>query len=182
MAAEIATIARPYAEALMKASAKDGAAALAAEIGALAQVAGDAQMKSLADNPKVDAAQVFEVLTSVVKTPSGAPLGDAAKNLVRAVIDNGRFAALPEIATQFQALVDAQSGTTQATIQSAFPLDAAQIADVKSVMERRFLRNLDMHVEVHPELIGGVRVIVGDEVLDTSIRARLEQMKAALAA
>ena len=166
----------------MKASAKGSAAALAAEISALAQVAGDPQMKSLADNPKVDSGQVFDVLTSVVKTPTGAPLGDAAKNLIRTVIDNGRFAALPEIAAQFQALVDAQSGTSQATIESAFPLDAVQIADVKSVMERRFLRNLDMHVEVHPELIGGVRVIVGDEVLDTSIRARLEQMKAALAA
>ena len=180
--AELATIARPYAEALMKASPKGGAAALAGEIGALAQVAGDAQMKSLADNPKVSAAQVFDVLASVVKTPSGAPLGDAAKNLVRTVIDNGRFAVLPEIAAQFQALVDAQSGTSQATIESAFALDAGQIADVKSVMERRFLRNLDVHVEVHPELIGGVRVVVGDEVLDTSIRARLEQMKAALSA
>ena len=180
--AEIATIARPYAEALMKASEKGGSAALAAEIGALAQIAGDAQMKSLADNPKVSAAQVFDVLTSVVKTPTGAPLGDAAKNLVRTVIDNGRFAVLPEIAAQFQALVDARSGTSQATIESAFPLDAGQVADVKSVMERRFLRNLEMHVEVHPELIGGVRVVVGDEVLDTSIRARLEQMKAALSA
>ena len=178
MAAELATIARPYAEALMKASAPGGAAAFAAEIGALAQVAGDAQMKSLADNPKVDAGQVFDVLTSVVK----APLGDAAKNLVRTVIDNGRFAALPEIARQFQALVDAQSGTSQATVESAFPLDAAQTAEVKAVMERRFLRNLDVHVVVQPELIGGVRVIVGDEVLDTSIRARLEQMKAALVA
>ena len=178
MAAEIATIARPYAEALMKAAAPGGAAAFAAEIGALAQVAGDAQMKSLADNPKVDAAQVFDVLTSVVK----APLSDAAKNLVRTVIDNGRFAALSEIARQFQALVDAQSGTSQATVESAFPLDAAQIAEVKAVMERRFLRNLDVHVVVQPELIGGVRVVVGDEVLDTSIRARLEQMKAALVA
>ena len=178
MAAEIATIARPYAEALMKAAAPGGAAAFAAEIGALAQVAGDAQMKSLADNPKVDAAQVFDVLTSVVK----APLSDAAMNLVRTVIDNGRFAALPEIARQFQALVDAQSGTSQATVESAFPLDAAQTAEVKAVMERRFLRNLDVHVVVQPELIGGVRVVVGDEVLDTSIRARLEQMKAALVA
>ena len=180
--AELATIARPYAEALLKASGDGAAAALADEIDALAQVAGDAQMRSLADNPKVDAAKVFDVLTSVARTPSGAPLGDAAKNLVRTVIDNGRFAALPEIAAQFRALVDARSGTSQARIESAFPLDAGQIAAVKAVMERRFLRNLDVHVAVHPELIGGVRVVVGDEVLDTSIRARLEQMKAALAA
>jgi len=49
-------------------------------------------------------------------------------------------------------------------------------------MEKRFGRKLEAHVVVHPELIGGVRVVVGDEVLDASIRARLEQMKAALTA
>jgi F-type H+-transporting ATPase subunit delta len=180
--AELATIARPYAEALLKSAANGQASALAAEIGALAQVAADPQMKSLADNPKVSSEQVFEVLTSVVRTPSGAPLGEAAKNLVRTVIDNGRFAALPEIAAQFQALVDAQSGTSQAVVESAYPLDAAQLADVTSAMEQRFGRKLEARVVVDPSLIGGVRVVVGDEVLDTSIRARLDQMKAALAA
>ena len=98
------------------------------------------------------------------------------------MIDNGRLAALPEIARQFQALLDAKSGTSQATVESAFPIDASQLAEVKAAMERRFLRNLDLQVVVKPELIGGIRVIVGDEVLDTSIRARLEQMKAALVA
>ncbi len=180
--AELATIARPYAEALMKASGKAGAPALAGEIGALAQVAGDAQMRQFADNPKVDSAQVFDLLTSVAKMPSGAAPSESAKNLLRAVIDNGRLAALPEIAAQFQALVDAQSGTSRATIESAFPIDASQLADLKATMEKRFGRKLEAHVVVHPELIGGVRVVVGDEVLDTSIRARLEQMKAALTA
>jgi F-type H+-transporting ATPase subunit delta len=180
--AEIATIARPYAEALLKASANGNAATLAGEIRALGDVAANAQMRSFADNPKVDSAQVFELLTGVAKTPSGAPLGDAAKNLLRAVIDNGRLAALPEIAAQFQALVDARTGVSQATIESAFPIDAAQVAEVKTAMERRFGRKLETSVVVVPELIGGVRVIVGDEVLDTSIRARLEQMRAALTA
>ena len=180
--AELATIARPYAEALLKASAGGDAAALAAEITALSQVAADPLMRQFADDPKARPAQVVDVLMSIAKTPSGASPGAAAKNLVATVIDNGRLAALPEIARQFQALLDARSGTSQATVESAFPIDAAQLADVKAAMERRFLRNLEMNVVVKPELIGGVRVIVGDEVLDTSIRARLEQMKAALVA
>ena len=180
--AEIATIARPYAEALMKASASGDAATLAGEIGAVAQVATDPRMRQFADNPKAGEGQVFDVLTSVVRTPSGAPLSNAAKNLVRTVIDNGRWAALPEIAAQFQALVDVRTGTSQALIESAFPIDASQLADVKAVMEKRFGRRLEARVVVEPELIGGIRVIVGDEVLDTSIRARLEQMKAVLSA
>ena len=180
--AELATIARPYAEALLKASAGGDAATLAAEVTALAQVAADPQMRRFADDPKARSAQVVEVLMSIAKTPSGASPGTAAKNLVATVIDNGRLAALPEIARQFQALLDAKSGTSQATVESAFPIDAGQLVEVKAAMERRFLRNLDLHVVVKPELIGGIRVIVGDEVLDTSIRARLEQMKAALVA
>ena len=49
-------------------------------------------------------------------------------------------------------------------------------------MGMRFGRKLNAHVEITPELIGGVRVVVGDEVLDTSVKARLQQMKAALTA
>ncbi len=139
-------------------------------------------MRQFADSPKIDSKQVFDLLTGVARTPTGAPFSDASKNLLRTVIDNGRLAVLPEIAAQFQALVDARSGVSQATIESAFPIDATQVAEVKSAMERRFGRKLETSVVVVPELIGGVRVIVGDEVLDTSIRARLEQMKAALTA
>ena len=180
--AEIATIARPYAEALMKASATGDAAPLAGEIRALAEVAANPQMRQYADDPRADTAQVLDLLVSLARTPSGATPGEAAKNLLRMVIENGRLAALPEIASQFQALVDAGTGTSQATIESAFALDAAQLADVRSAMEKRFARKLEMSVVVVPELIGGVRVVVGDEVLDTSIRARLDQMRAALTA
>ena len=63
---------------------------------------------------------------------------------------------------------------------SAFPLDAAQQASLAKVLEKRFGRQLKVSVAVDPSLIGGVRVTVGDEVLDTSVVARLEQMRAAL--
>jgi len=180
--AELATIARPYAEALLKASGPGDASAFAGEIRALGDVAANLQLRQFADNPKILPTQVFDLIAGVARTPSGAPLGEPAKNLLRAVIDNGRLAALPEIAAQFQALVDARSGTSQATIESAFPISDAQVADVKAAMEKRFGRKLETKVVVVPELIGGVRVVVGDEVLDTSIRARLDQMKAALTA
>lgn len=177
--AELATIARPYAEALFKAGtvASDQAAA-AGQLAALAGVAADAQLQQFAANPKVEASQVFDVIAAVVKTPLSAPV----QNLLRAVIDNGRLVALPEIAQQFHALVNAKSGVSDATIYSAFPIDAAQLADVKAALEKRFGRKLDAKVAVDPELIGGIRVVVGDEVLDTSVKARLEAMKSALVA
>jgi F-type H+-transporting ATPase subunit delta len=98
------------------------------------------------------------------------------------VIDNGRLAALPEIAAQYQALVNARSGVSDATIYSAFVIDLPKLSEVVSALERRFKRKLNPYVVVEPELIGGIRVVVGDEVLDTSVKARLEQMRVALTA
>jgi F-type H+-transporting ATPase subunit delta len=49
-------------------------------------------------------------------------------------------------------------------------------------LEKQFKRKLNLSVVLQPELIGGIRVVVGDEVLDTSVKARLEQMKVALTA
>ena len=180
--AELATIARPYAEALIRSASDGDAASLAAQVRALADVAGHPDMRSFADNPKVGATEVFDVLTSVARVPGPSGLGEPAKNLLRTVIDNGRLSVLPEIAAQFEALVNERSGTSHAVVHTAFPLSDEQLADVRSTMEKRFGRRLDASVVVDPELIGGVRVVVGDEVLDTSIRARLDQMRAALTA
>ena len=89
---------------------------------------------------------------------------------------------LPEIAEQFRALKNAQQGTFDAHVFSAFPIEPAALADLSGVLEKRFGRKLNLQVELQPELIGGIRVVVGDEVLDTSVKARLEQMKVALTA
>ena len=76
--AELATIARPYAEALFKADGVGDQAQFAAQVQSLADVAGNAQLRQFADNPKVSAAQVFDLITSVVKTPvSDAEIGRA---------------------------------------------------------------------------------------------------------
>jgi F-type H+-transporting ATPase subunit delta len=176
--AELATIARPYAEALFQVAGKGDLKQASEQLDAIAAVAANAQMRQYADNPKATVEQVFDVITSVVKSP----LSDATRNLLRAVIDNGRLAALPEVATQFHALVSERSGVSEATVYSAFPIDAAQLSAVVVSLEKRFGRKLTASVQIEPELIGGIRVVVGDEVLDTSVKARLEQMKVALTA
>ena len=178
--AELATIARPYAEALYQ-SAAAGAAGLVAQVDALAAVAGNAGLRQFADNPKAQAGQVFDVITGVVDKSAGA-LDSKVANLLRAVIDNGRLSALPTIADQFHALVNTRSGVADATLYSAFEIATTQLAEVMAALERRFKRKLNPTVILAPELIGGIRVVVGDEVLDTSVKARLEQMKMALTA
>jgi F-type H+-transporting ATPase subunit delta len=175
--AELATIARPYAEALFKSSQAD-LNGTSQWLDALAAVAGNAQLQSFADNPKVTNQQVYDVVAGVLKEP----LPQAGQNFLRTVIDNGRLAALPEAAAQFRAMKNAQSGASDAVVYSAFPIAASSLGEVAQVLERRFGRKLNVTVQEDPSLIGGIRVVVGDEVLDTSVKARLEQMKVALTA
>jgi F-type H+-transporting ATPase subunit delta len=175
--AELATIARPYAEALFLASQAD-LSATAVWLEEIAAIAGNAQLLQFADNPKVTTEQVFDVIKGIAK----AQLTPAAQNFLHAVIENGRLSALPEMAAQFQEHLNKQNGSSDAVIYSAFPIDAGALADVTGLLEKRFGRKLNVSVKLQPELIGGIRVVVGDEVLDTSVKARLDQMKVALTA
>ena len=176
--AELATIARPYADALFKAQGADQATT-AVRLDRLAALAENAQLLQFADSPKVDVAQVFDVMADVASKDNGL-LPEAARNFLRIVIENGRLSALPEIASQFRSLKNAAGGTTDAVVFSAFPMDEQALSEVAAALEQRFGRKLDVKVELDPSLIGGIRAVVGDEVLDTSVKARLEQMKVAL--
>ena len=176
--AEIATLARPYAEALFQVAIHGDVKQIAADVDAAAAVVADAQFLQFADNPKATPEQVLGVIAGVVKTPLSATVN----NLLATVIDNGRLSALTEIAAQFHTLVNARAGLSDAQIFSAFDIDATQLAALVATLEKRFGRKLNATVQIEPDLIGGIRVVVGDEVLDTSVKARLEQMKVALAA
>ena len=179
--AELATIARPYADALYKAASAGASADLSSPVAwldELAAIAANPQLRQLADNPKVTPDQVFVVITEVARST----LPEMARNFLRTVIDNGRLNALPEVAAQFRALVNRRNGSSDAIVYSAYPMDEAALSDVGAALEKRFGRKLNLVVQQDATLIGGIRVVVGDEVLDTSVKARLEQMKAALTA
>lgn len=175
--AELATIARPYAEALFQSAKADLNGALV-WVEELAAIAADAGLLQFAGNPRVTSDQVYDLIAGIAKTA----LPTQAQNFLRTVIDNGRLDALPEIAAQFRALKNAQGGSSDALVYSAFPIDGAALGGVSAALEKRFGRKLNVKVELDAELIGGIRVVVGDEVLDTSVKARLEQMKVALTA
>lgn len=175
--AELATIARPYAEALFK-SAHADLNGTSQWLDALAAVAGNAQLLQFAGNPKVTDREVFDLISGVVREP----LPQAGQNFLRTVIQNGRLSVLPEVAAQFRAMKNAQSGASDAVVYSAFPIPADRLGEVAQTLERRFGRKLNLTVQEDSSLIGGIRVVVGDEVLDTSVKARLEQMKVALTA
>jgi len=176
--AELATVARPYAEALFRVAQTGDLAAWSTLVSELAQVGAHPDVQAFARNPNVSEAQVADAFASLVK----APLTAEAKNFINMLIENGRVSLLPEIGAQFAVLKNAQEGAADAVITSAFDLSAAQVTGLVQTLEKKFGCKLNPTVTVDPSLIGGVRVVVGDEVLDTSVRAKLQQMHVALAA
>jgi len=175
--AELATIARPYAEALFNSSQNDLEGTLQ-WLDSLAAVAANEQLLQFASNPNVADQQVYDLLVDVARVQ----LPDAGRNFLSTVIESGRVAALPEVASQFRSMKNSQSGSSDAIVYSAFPISDFDLGRVSVALEKRFGRKLNVSVQEDPSLIGGIRVVVGDEVLDTSVRARLEQMKVALTA
>ncbi len=178
--AELATVARPYAEALFRV-AKAGKesynlAAWSDLVSELAQVGAHPEVQSFAHNPSVSDREIEATFLSLLKSP----LNEEAKNFLKMLIENGRINLLPEIGAQFHALKNAQEGAADAEILSAFDLTTAQLTDLVMTLEKKFSRKLNATVIVDSSLIGGVRVVVGDEVLDTSVRAKLQQMHVAL--
>ena len=178
--AEIATVARPYAEALFRVAKSGNLSAWSDLVTEMAHVAAHPDVQALAHNPKVSAAQTAEAFLSVLKSP----LNDSveAKNFVNTLAEYDRVTLLPEIATQFQALKNAEAGAADAEIVSAFDMTAAQVSELAITLEKKFGRKLNPTVTVDSSLIGGVRIVVGDQVLDMSVRAKLQQMQVALTA
>jgi F-type H+-transporting ATPase subunit delta len=173
---ETVTIARPYAEAVFRAAKEAGAVgAWSDRLQRLAFIAQDARMSDVIGNPNLSAAQSAQLFISLA-SDDDATLG----NFLRVLAENERLALLPEIAVLFEASKSAEEGVKKAEIQTAFPLSDADLKALVAQLEAHFKTRLAPTVVVDAELIGGVRVVVGDQVLDASVRGKLETLSAAL--
>ena len=177
--AEPTTVARPYAEAAFKLADQAGALAKWSEmLAALAQVGADARVRAAVADPNLSDAKVAGVFLSIL---SGR-LDGQAENFVRVLAENNRLELLPDIRMQFEALRNEREGVVEAEVQSAFELSAAQLSDLVQRLEKKTGRKVRAKVSVDRELIGGVKVVLGDKVIDGSARAQLGALETALKA
>ena len=177
--AELATIARPYAEALFQSAKPAELASMLEQLNELAQLANLPEVASLSNNPKVSAADLTKLLSGMVKTK----LDGKVSSFLSLVNQSHRLAAIPEIASQFEAMKNKSEGAAEVMITSAFPIEGSALKDLLSSLKKRFGgRDLRPTIQIDPALIGGVRIQVGDEVMDSSVKARLAQMQVSLSA
>ena len=173
--AETVTIARPYAEAVFALADKSGALTQWSDtLAQLSSVAQAPEMSQLYGNPKVTSAQFVELFTSAGAMPA------EGKALLQMLAENRRLEALPAIRDLFEQLKAEREGAIDATIESAFPLEGAELAALVGDLERRFKRKIRPQVSVDKALIGGARISVGDQVIDGTVRGKLDSMNAGL--
>jgi F-type H+-transporting ATPase subunit delta len=175
--AEIATLARPYAEASFRSAleAKD----LAGWSGGLAlagAVAADPQTTDLLGNPRLSRGQKLDFFFGI----GGDRLSLPVRNLITILVDGARALLLPEIAAQFEALKRDHESVLKVRIVSARALAEPERDDLVATIARKHGRTVEASVEIDPSLIGGARVHVGDKVIHASMRDALDQMAVAL--
>jgi F-type H+-transporting ATPase subunit delta len=177
--AELATIARPYAEAAFQLARDQNALPVWSQMLKLASsVVGDPRIANALDNPKLDAPAKESLLLSIC----GDGLNAEGRNFVRLLVEADRIALMPSIASLFETLKDESEGVAKATIESAYELSPEDLQDLTIALERRFKRKVEATVVVNPELIGGARITVGDNVIDGTVQESLRAMAVQLRA
>ena len=175
--AENFTLARPYAEAVFALARERSCVAAWAEVlDKLAIAAADEAMRECMLNPRLQDEQLVNLLVEV----AGVSLTSDQRGFVQLLVENNRAVLLPEIRHLFILRKNEEEGVRDAVVSSAFPIDVALQKQLTADLEAYFGARLRISVVVDPDLIGGIRVAVGDEVIDASVRGKLATMAAAL--
>lgn len=177
--AEKATLARPYARAAFSyAKSANALAAWGDALNAAAVVVSDGRVKQLIGNPKVSSTQVVEFIAGIA---GGGNLSPNVRNFLDELARNGRLALLPEVASMFEDMRNEAENVADVQITSAIELNDAQRARLASALKKRLKKEVRLHCNVDPQVLGGAVITSGDWVLDGSLRARLNELSSAMA-
>jgi F-type H+-transporting ATPase subunit delta len=175
--AELITVARPYAEAVFSLATETKRLDHWSEaLQWLAGLVNNPDVAEIVANPKNTAQEVEALMLGVLGERADEPV----KGLVRTLIENSRLTLLPEIANQFETLKAQADGVVDAVAETAYPLTEEQKADLVATLSKKYGKTVRLDVRENAELIGGVRLLVGDDVIDASVRGKLQAMAAGL--
>jgi F-type H+-transporting ATPase subunit delta len=171
--AELATLARPYANAVFDVAKQTGELdRWSVMLGLLAATAADERLQTLLAAPDVEDAQKAFRLSEVC----GEDLNQPAKKFVQVLADNKRLPLLGEIQSMFEVLRADEQSTLEVEVTSAFELTDAEFARLESALKNRFEKDISMTGAVDSSLIGGAIIRAGDTVIDGSVRGKLAKL------
>ncbi len=174
--AESLTIARPYADAAFKLAAETGRLPEWSDaIARLAAVMKTETARQLVGNPRLNAQRIASLISD-----TAGQLSAEQRNFVQLLAQNDRLTVMQEIAGQFEDKRNRHEDVIDVKVHSAFALTEQQLADIVATLQTKYGRRIKATADVEPDLIGGVAIQVGDEVIDASVRGKLAQLAATL--
>ena len=176
--AELATLARPYANAVFDLARERGQLdRWARQLAILAELSQVPRVWALVESPALpDEAKAHQLAEL-----AGADLDEAGRGLVHALAVNKRLPLLPEIRRQFDALKAEADKTLAVEITAATPLTAVDLERFEKALTQRFEQRVEMTSNVDPALLGGAVIRAGDTVFDGSVRGKLDKLAESLA-
>jgi F-type H+-transporting ATPase subunit delta len=109
-----------------------------------------------------------------------AAISGLTANFVKLLTNNRRLFAVQDIITAFRALAAQERGEVTAEVTSAFALNDEQIAALKETLKASVGKDVTLKSRVDPGIIGGLIVKVGSRMIDSSLKTKLQGMKAVL--
>jgi len=175
--AELMTVARPYASGVFGHAKESGQLAQWSEtLAFLVGVWENGDMQRAMANPTLTRLDIERLFLSVC----GERIDGVGRNLIGLLVRNDRLSLLPEIHELFEHLKADEESVVDARVETAFPLTEAELRSLVQKLETRVHRAVRPSVHTTPDLIGGVRVQIGDDVWDASVRGQLNTMATAL--
>jgi len=168
------TGARRYAEAAFEVGLRDNTVAdWRRELDAAAAICDDPDVTRALGNPAVPLEQRWPAAQKIF----GRVVSQPVLNLIGLMLRRGRIEELPRIAAEFRRLDNQRQGIILAHVISAAPLTDQEKRAVVQRMEQLTGGRVELDVAVDPSLLGGLVVRVGDQLIDGSVRGRLERLR-----
>jgi F-type H+-transporting ATPase subunit delta len=174
----LATLARPYAKAAFE-LARDGQELSGWDemLGLASAIVSEASMAELMDNPLVGRDRIVGIFTDA----AGERFDQRFRDFLKVLAVNDRLPLLPQVHDLFRELRNEAENRLQVRVVSAVPLDDEQAGRMKAALAERFKCEIELENEVNDGVIGGAVVYAGDQVIDGSLRGRLQKLSNSLA-
>ena len=140
-------------------------------------LAESADLRSLTTSPLTSRDEALRTVSAVAGSMKLDPI---TTKFLGVLAHNRRLAKLPDIVRAFGLLAAAHRGETSAEVISARPLDDDQVAAIRSNLKSRLGRDVAVDLSVDPAILGGLVVKVGSQMIDGSIRTKLDTLAQAM--